>query len=159
MGQGKTIANIITTHVTLTHFCLKQISWKEQAYFANIFLKKRISGEIFEGGMLTRALLTILHQIFFKSMSNTYCRTHNVCVCLYITYIACGSALLQIETLYFFLTVLALSAAATVPNIKIRYVAKTPQFAIFGTRVLCVFYSTIISKGSLACENTFKENS
>ena len=39
-----------------------------------------------------------------------------------------------------FFTVLALSAAATVANIKIRYDAKTPQFAIFGTRVICVFY-------------------
>ena len=32
-------------------------------------------------------------------------------------------------------------AAATVANIKIRYDAKTRQFAIFGTRVICVFYS------------------
>ena len=32
-------------------------------------------------------------------------------------------------------------APATVTNMKIRYDAKTPQFAIFGTRV-CVFYST-----------------
>ena len=70
-----------------------------------------------------------------------YCRTHNVCVCLYIAYIACGSALLYIEMLYFFLTVLALLAAATVTNIKIHYDAKTPQFAIFGTRFICVFYS------------------
>ena len=70
-----------------------------------------------------------------------YCRTHNVSVCLYIVYIACGSASLYIKTLYFFLTVLALSAAATVANIKIRYDAKTPQFAIFGTRVIYVFYS------------------
>ena len=30
---------------------------------------------------------------------------------------------------------------ATVANIKIRYDAKTPQFAIFGTLVICVFYS------------------
>ena len=30
---------------------------------------------------------------------------------------------------------------ATVANIMIRYDAKTPQFAIFGTRVICVFYS------------------
>ena len=52
------------------------------------------------------------------------CRTHNVCVCLYIAYIACGSALLYMKTLYFFLTVLALSAAATVAKIKIRYDAK-----------------------------------
>ena len=31
-------------------------------------------------------------------------------------------------------------AAATVPIIKIRYVAKTPLFAIFGTRVICIIY-------------------
>ena len=43
--------------------------------------------------------------------------------------------------LYFSLTVLALSAAVAA-NIKIRYDAKTPQFAIFGTRVICVFYSS-----------------
>ena len=67
-----------------------------------------------------------------------YCRTHNVSVCLYIAYIACGSASLYIKTLYFFLTVLALSAAATVANIKIRYNAKTHQFAIFA---IYVFYS------------------
>ena len=30
---------------------------------------------------------------------------------------------------------------ATVANIKIRYDAKTPQFAVFGTRVIYVFYS------------------
>ena len=76
-----------------------------------------------------------------------YCRTHNVRICLYIAYIACGSASLNIKTLYFFLTELALSEAATVANIKIRYDAKTPQFAIFGTRVICVFYS--ITNGSL----------
>ena len=70
-----------------------------------------------------------------------YCRTHNIRVCLYIAYIVCGSASLYIKTLYFFLTALALSASATVANIKIRYDAKTPQFAIFGTRVICVFYS------------------
>ena len=72
---------------------------------------------------------------------SNYCRTHNVSVCLYIVYIACGSASLYIKTLNFFLTVLALSAAATVANIKIRYDAKIPQFAIFGTRVIYVFYS------------------
>ena len=70
-----------------------------------------------------------------------YCRTHNVSVCLYIAYIACSSVSLYINTLYFFLTVMALSAAATVANIKIRYDAKIPQFAIFGTRVIYVFYS------------------
>ena len=66
-----------------------------------------------------------------------YCRTHNVRVCLYIAYIACGSASLYKNAVLFFCT-LALSARATVANIKIRYDAKTPQFAIFGTRVMCV---------------------
>ena len=32
-------------------------------------------------------------------------------------------------------------AAATVANIKIRYDAKIPQFAIFGTRFTCMFNS------------------
>ena len=40
-----------------------------------------------------------------------------------------------------FFCTLALSAAATVANIKIRYDAKTPKFAIIGTRAICVFYS------------------
>ena len=62
------------------------------------------------------------------------------CTRLFIAYIACGSASLYIEMLYFFLTVLALSAAARVANIKIRYDAKTPQLAIFGTHVICMFY-------------------
>ena len=31
--------------------------------------------------------------------------------------------------------------AATVANIKIHYDAKTPQCAIFGTGVICVFHS------------------
>ena len=53
------------------------------------------------------------------------CRTHNLRVCLYIAYKAFGSTLLYIKTLYFFLTVLALSVAATVANIKMRYDAKT----------------------------------
>ena len=75
-----------------------------------------------------------------QSYCHKYCRTHNVSVCLYIAYIACGSASLYIKTLYFFLTVLALSAVATVTNIKVCYDAKTPQFAIFGTHVICVFY-------------------
>ena len=93
-----------------------------------------------------RALVSFtLQRILRAKMCGTqllgYCRTHNVCVCLYIAYIACGSASLSIKTLYFYLTVLALSAAATVANIKIRYDAKTPQFAIFGTRIICVFYS------------------
>ena len=85
----------------------------------------------------------LTEEIFWKhdqeSLRNTV--EHNLRVCLYIAYIACGSALLYIKTLYFFLTVLALSAAATVANIKIHYDAKTPQFAIFGTRVICVFHS------------------
>ena len=58
-----------------------------------------------------------------------------------IAYIACGSVSLYIKTLYFFLSLIALSAAAIVANIKIRYDAKTPQFALFWTRVICVFYS------------------
>ena len=41
-----------------------------------------------------------------------------------------------------FFCTLALSAAATVANIKIHYDAKTPQFAIFGTRVICVLQYT-----------------
>ena len=40
-----------------------------------------------------------------------------------------------------FFCTMALSAAGTIANIKIRYDGKTPQFAIFGTRVICVFYS------------------
>ena len=72
-----------------------------------------------------------------------YCRTHNLRVCLYIAYIACGSASLYIKTLYFFICTFFMlaAAAATVANIKIRYDAKTPQFAKFGTRVIYVFYS------------------
>ena len=70
-----------------------------------------------------------------KPIRKQFCRAHNIRVCLYIAYIACGSASLYIKTLYFFLTVLELSVAATVANIKIRYDAKTPQFAIFGTGV------------------------
>ena len=77
-----------------------------------------------------------IHLIFFQ-----YWRPHNVRVCLYISYIACGSALLYIKTLYFFFCTLTLSAVATVTNIKIHYDAKTLQDAIFGTRIICVFYS------------------
>ena len=73
-----------------------------------------------------------------------YCRTYNVSVCLYVAYIACGSVSLYIKTLYFLLIVLALSAAAAVATIKIRYDAKIPQFAIFGTRIIYVFYSISI---------------
>ena len=76
-------------------------------------------------------------------LKKDYCRTHNVSVCLYIAYIACGSASLYIKTLYFFLTVLALSAASTVANTKTRYDAKIPQFAIFGTRVIYCMCSTV----------------
>ena len=79
-----------------------------------------------------------------RALLSLYCRTHNVSVCLYIAHIACGSASLYIKTLYFSLTVLALSTAATVANKKIRYDAKTSQFAIFGTRVIYVFYSIIV---------------
>ena len=70
-----------------------------------------------------------------------YCRTHNVRACLYIAYIACGSVSLYIKPLYFFICTFFMLAAATVANIKIRCDAKTPQFAIFWTRVICVFYS------------------
>ena len=41
----------------------------------------------------------------------------------------------------FFSCTLALSVAATVANKKIRYDAKSPHLAIFGTHVICVFYS------------------
>ena len=75
-----------------------------------------------------------------ETARKSYCRTHNVSVCLYIAYISCGFASLYIKMLYFFLTVLALSAAATVANIKIRYDAKIPQFAIFGTHVSMTFF-------------------
>ena len=81
------------------------------------------------------------HFLIWPRTEANYCRTHNVSVCLYKAYIACGSASLYIKMLYFFLTVLALSAAASVANIKIRYDAKIPQFAIFGTHVIYVFYS------------------
>ena len=84
-----------------------------------------------------------------------YCRTHSVSVCLYIAYIACGSASLYIKTLYFFLTVLALSAAATVANIKIRYDAKIPQFAIFGTHVIYVFCSILFECSLALTSNTY----
>ena len=61
-----------------------------------------------------------------------YCRTRNFRVCLYIAYLACGSASLYIKTLYFFITVLALSAAAIFANIKIRYDAKLPNSLYLG---------------------------
>ena len=78
-----------------------------------------------------------------RSSGARYCRTHNVRVCLYIAYIACAcSASLYIKTLYFLFCTLALSAAATVANIKIRYDVKTPQFAILRTRIIYVFYIT-----------------
>ena len=53
-------------------------------------------------------------------------------MCLYIAYLACGSASLYIKTLYFFITVLALSAAAIFANIKIRYDAKLPNSLYLG---------------------------
>ena len=83
----------------------------------------------------------------FINYSSTYCRTHNLRVCLYIAYIARGSALLYIKTLYFLICTFFMLAAATVANIEIRYDAKTPQFAIFGTRVICVFYSIHLKLG------------
>ena len=65
-------------------------------------------------------------------IADIYCRTRNSRVCLYIAYLACGSASLYIKTLYFFITVLALSAAAIVANIKIRYDAKLPNSLYLG---------------------------
>ena len=47
------------------------------------------------------------------------------------------------KTLYFFICTLARTVAATVANIKIRYDVKTPQLAISGTCVICVFYSIL----------------
>ena len=88
-------------------------------------------------------LFGIKNLVKIQNYTFSYCRTHTLRVCLYIAYIACGSALLYMKRLYFFFCTLALSAAATVNNIKIRYDAKTPQFAIFGTRVICVFYSRL----------------
>ena len=81
-----------------------------------------------------------------------YCRTHNISVCLYKAYIACGSASLYIKRCTFFLTVLELSAAATVANIKTRYDAKTPQFAKFWTCVIYVFYSFSVSVNVFQCQ-------
>ena len=71
--------------------------------------------------VLSKLATSRLKGLTGSTSTNNYCRTHNVSVCLYIAYIACGSASLYIKTLNFFLTVLALSAAATVANIKIRY--------------------------------------
>ena len=74
------------------------------------------------------------------SVLTPYLKSANVRVCLYITYIACGSASLYIKTL-FFSSVLWHCQRCLCRYIKTRYDAKTPQFAIFGTRVICVFYS------------------
>ena len=87
--------------------------------------------------------------VFMLTRGTVYCRTQNVCVCLYIAYIACGCASLYMKTLYFFFCTLALSAVATVADIKICYDAKTPQFAIFGTRVISVFYGIYCQQGEL----------
>ena len=85
-----------------------------------------------------------LLSFFSQHQDTNHCRTHNLRVCLYIAYIACGSASLYIKTLYFLICTFFMLAAATVANIEIRYDAKTPQFAIFGTRVICVFYSIYV---------------
>ena len=45
-------------------------------------------------------------------------------------------------------------AAATVANIKIRYDAKTPQFAIFETRVIVAFYR-ILFTDRITCSECF----
>ena len=104
-----------------------------------------------DGPLYSRLLATIDDML---GPSPMYCRTHNVSVCLYIAYKAVGSASLYIKTLYFFLTVLALSAAATIANIKIRYDAKIPQFSIFGTRVIYVFYSNLRRLANIANTHT-----
>ena len=99
--------------------------------------------EIFEGEITIGNCPAPHLQIFCKCAFNVeikYCRTHNLRVCLYIAYIACGSALLYIKMLYFFLYF-----GAPIAYIKIRYDAKTPQFAIFGSHVICVFYSSLIA--------------
>ena len=134
------------------------------AWLVRWYLSNKIDFQEIFGEILIRNKLTIFLRLFFQyviiskvifktiigpndtSQGNLqawkgYCKTHNLCVCLYIAYIAKGSASLYIKTLYFFICTLALSAAATVASIKIRYDAKTPQFAIFGTCVICVFYS------------------
>ena len=68
--------------------------------------------------------------------TSLYFRAHNVCVCLYIAYIACGSASLYIKTLYLFFCTLALSEAATFTK---RYDAKnSPICYIWDTRHMCV---------------------
>ena len=90
---------------------------------------------------ITQVAIHIHPFISGRTFDLTYCRTHNLRVCLYIAYIACGSTSLYIKTLYFFICTFFTLAAATVANIKTRYDAKTPQFAIFGTRVIYVFYS------------------
>ena len=115
-------------------------------YFGNVFLIDASFRNIFEKSSLRLNTRTLLEKklklyIFSFQVILRYCRTHNLRVCLYIAYIACGSALLNIKTLYFFICNFFMLEAATIANIKIRYDAKTPQFAIFGTRVICVFYS------------------
>ena len=106
--------------------------------------------KLFRKHIVNSCQLPTHSKYYIATRQLNYCRTHNVRVCLYIACRACGSASLYIKTLYLFLTVLALSAAVTIANIEIRYDAKTPQFAIFGTRTICVFYS--ILSGSLSMD-------
>ena len=53
--------------------------------------------------MMMMMMMMLMGMIMRTMMKLTeYCRTHNVSVCLYIAYIACGSPSLYIKTLYFF---------------------------------------------------------
>ena len=70
--------------------------------------------------------------------SNTdiaYCRTHNVCVCLYIAYIAYGSASLYIKALYFFSVLWRCQRQLPLltqrcENSPIRYIWDTPHMCV-----------------------------
>ena len=98
----------------------------------------------------TASILVIYHVIVWtpNMIADDCCKCdsflhtveHTMLAC--IAYIVCGSASLYIKTLYFFLT-----ALATVANIEICYDVKIPQFAIFGTRVIYVFYSILFCHG------------
>ena len=80
---------------------------------------------------LPNAVLTISlfkkYQIYYLSQ---FCE-----VCELISFRHATS--LHIKMLYFFFCTLALSAAATVANIKIGYDGKTPQFVIFVCSTVC----------------------
>ena len=54
-------------------------------------------------------IVSYMASCMFYPLEPLYCKAHSISVCLYVAYIACGSASLYIKTLYFYLTVLALS--------------------------------------------------